>query len=188
MPGILARFGRPEAPFLAVTLVGLAAWLLSHVIDGLTDSPTVVVRTQVEESAAGKKRFAVRLSNISRKAIHGFNYEIFEVEPGLNDGDPQFQSDKAGSALGDDAPEVSTDKHSASYKITQLQPGWTIVMSVPFGGSTPHYRLGHAVGSNLAINLVEPSVGTFFVEHEEELFLSGAILFFALAVLLIVVG
>jgi hypothetical protein len=174
------RLSAKEVPFLVTLLVGWAGWAVGHIVDRVVTSPTV--EYTVETSRMGDENVTtVSLVNLSNQAFYGLRFEIQgrEMVPckdALQNTPPAWPWN-GGAKKGTDG---------VTFDVVQLHPGWRIAMcakSVSEPKPKFYLRDSRSDGdkSGQSIQLVEPSLETFFVRHELSLMILLALVAFLTA-------
>jgi hypothetical protein len=165
MKNLLPVIAGDKVPYLITILFASVGWIIVHSVDRLNSSPTVTYKLVPGLQGCSPKCFTVEIRNVtttvllkdlvisvhlegqdsSSKIQHA---DIIPVQPAWN---------------GDTAPNWEAGD-SADFPIATLQPGWEFKLVTRFsGGDTPHVYL---TKSPDPIRFVEPSIDTFFLNHE----------------------
>lgn len=180
---------------LAVTLlIGLIAWTLVRLIDGIAASGTIEYATTIRRATLHDGRdgqlIEVRLENLSRDtAMKNLRVSVSDPTGRLEFG--VHPSDRACSfqapAWGEN-PLCDAYANGLSFAAPMLIPGTSARLAIKYAhrgkdaGAAPVVRIGP--DGSTKVRLIEPGIETFLVRHETALLLTLLIV----AAVLFIVG
>jgi hypothetical protein len=149
-----------KAPYIVTVIVGILAWLITHMIDTIKNSPTVEYSTQVERHG-NLTRLRAELTNVTRdKAFARVQARIFF--PGgkakgwsVHPVSPAFE--------GNDAP--ITEGATVSYSFPTIMPGNSIKFeATAVKSGEPELQIWSDVSQ--PVRLEEKGLETWLARHE----------------------
>jgi hypothetical protein len=149
-----------KAPYIVTILLAALTWSLTHFADRLLATP--MLRYEIQDlSSQDRKTQFLTFKNITRdKTFRDVHLILAAPADGLfTEGaiipiQPAWEGDQPYQMAG----------RTFEFTFPEIQPGWTIEVSVGYTGSSPPtIRLS---STKQTIYAVTPSAETFLVEHE----------------------
>jgi hypothetical protein len=184
-----------EAPYVATLVVGLVAWILTHLAERLVQSPTldyeamrqelssqekldarIFPQTNASAAAERVQKDVFRVTNISHFARFGkitFHLRFPPDSPGQEKmrfawttyNLPALPRTKAAGEKKSEPP--GWDESWAWYPVQELQPDWSIdLICFHTGEGVP--GLGFSTDADAAVRLVEKDCSTSLVRNESK--------------------
>ena len=165
MKNILRVIASDKVPYLITILFASISWVIVHSVDRVNSSPTVTYTIVPNPQGCGPKCFTVEIRNVTTTVL--LKNLVISVHLEGPDSSSKIQHADIIATQpawnGDMAPNWDAGD-SADFPIAIFQPGWEFKLVTRFsGGGTPRVYL---TKSPDPIRFVEPSVETFFVNHE----------------------
>jgi hypothetical protein len=160
-----------KAPYIVTVIIAVLAWSLTQVVGRLLATP--MLRYSIEEnSGAGDKTQYIRLKNITRDKTFRNLRLVVAAPPGgeltqrphVIPSEPAWEGDQPGSF----APRTF------EFTFKEIQPNWTFEVAIRYRGpEQPRVRMSNP---DATVFIVQPSIQTWLVEHEFEVFVALVII------------
>jgi hypothetical protein len=191
MSSLLAILAGEKAPYLITVLVAGIGWAVTHSVDRVLASPTLMYETRINHSG-NINQYTITLNNITRdERFDDLTFTVL-IRDGKCAGDPKVYPAlpapeiKQPPECQDAVVESQTNVADATFEIPQIHPGWSMDLVTNFyGEGAPHFRFQTKKDS---VRLVRPSLETWFVVHEMWILGSLVALYFIFIVSIVLVS
>jgi hypothetical protein len=168
-----------EAPFLIAALLAALGWMLAHVVDRVTEAPTIVYRvcegdkcSKSEGQKSSRKYMSLEVQNISSKMVFSNIKVVFAIEPTgriknflVRPVEPSHEGDE---------PWI-LEQQTASFEIPKIHPGGIFEFELEYEGKNPPSL--RFISESQAVRWIKPGLQSWYVNRETEIFIALSGLF-----------